>query len=157
EVWPQGGNNKLTPHEAKRAARRLYRHFTKRRYPHPIKIKTRGASYLWRHKPAELNPGRGWRHFVHEIGHDIHGVMYPGHAFHGPSHAEVESDCIRYVLASGWLDGNLRAPEKPAPTAADKSAARHARILARITAWESKAKRAENALKKLRRQRAYYE
>lgn len=48
-------------------------------------------------------------------------------------------------------------PAKTVVTAEQKQASRLASIEERIARWESKARRAENALKKLRRQKRYYE
>src|SRR5262245_9182223 len=56
-----------------------------------------------------------------------------------------------------YLDGltiGLKA-EKPKPVV-DKTAVKTERIAARIKSWETKLKRAENALKKLRKQQRYY-
>lgn len=56
----------------------------------------------------------------------------------------------------GEIVHEVAAPEPRRPTITEKRAAKLASIEARITRWESKAKRAENALKKLRKQRRYY-
>lgn len=61
---------------------------------------------------------------------------------------------ISHVVGSGWLDGKLKRPEKPKANPADL---RYRRIVDAITRWESKERRAKNALKKLQRQKAYYE
>lgn len=71
---------------------------------------------------------------------------------HSDAHAELEREMIRMVIESGWLDGTLKVikaiPERPDPIIA-----KHARILNRIKAWETKAKRAATALRKLRVER----
>lgn len=47
--------------------------------------------------------------------------------------------------------------EKPKPTIDEKRSAKLSSIEKRIESWEAKARRAENALKKLRKQKRYYE
>src|SRR5262245_26109782 len=151
--WPDA-LPKLSGIEAMRAAKRLYRMTMGKAWPGTWKpgrgnhrTYPRGSVFL-------VNPGQGWHDMVHDLSHYCHRRLYPGHRPHAPSHAEVERDMIRRVVGAGWLTGSLRPPVKPKAPAPDL---RYARVLARITAWESKAKRAETALKKLRRQRAYYE
>jgi uncharacterized membrane protein YjjP (DUF1212 family) len=61
---------------------------------------------------------------------------------------------IEYVLTQGWLTGKLRKADKAKP---DLRSERLARIVERIARWETKAKRADTALRKLKRQRARYE
>jgi hypothetical protein len=67
---------------------------------------------------------------------------------------------IKEVIRRGWLDGKLRSepkPAAPAPALADIRAERQKRIEERIARWESKKRRAETALRKLRKSRRYYE
>lgn len=61
---------------------------------------------------------------------------------------------IRYVVASGWLAGKLKPKAKPKVELRTK---RLASVLRRISSWESKLRRARTALRKLERQRRYYE
>ena len=59
---------------------------------------------------------------------------------------------IREVIKRGWLDGRLRKPEKAAPTREEKREKRLAGLNARLDRWEKKQRRAETAIKKLKRQ-----
>jgi hypothetical protein len=63
---------------------------------------------------------------------------------------------IEHVVSSGWLEGKLvrLKVEKPTP---DLKAIRYERITAGIRRWEIKLRRAENALRKLKRQKARYD
>lgn len=145
-IWPTT-LPAITREEARRAAKRLMRHFAKR--------DTAWLRRCW----IALDPARasgldrGWRRLVHDVSHrvySLHRARGTGKLprIHGGFHANLERDMAAYVLAQGWLDGRL----KPAPTAKriltpnDKLA----KIQAAIRRWESKRKRAETALKKLR-------
>ena len=67
---------------------------------------------------------------------------------HTRHHADLEYDLIRYVVDKGWLDGKLRRPPKPKPTAADKRAARLVVAEKHLATWERKAKLAATKVKK---------
>jgi hypothetical protein len=162
DTWP-AELPKPTPQEAMTGAKRLFRKFMGRAWRGKWKFtsgrrQTRNIGATFYVNPDEVRDhGGGWPAIVHSMSHHVHGRKYPTDRPHNHNHAFIEREMIRYVLASGWLDGKLRRPDKPKPAAVDRAAVRYARVLARITAWEGKRKRAENALKKLRRQRAYYE
>jgi len=159
-TWP-AALPKPTPQEAVSGAKRLYRKFMGHAYRGKWKLtsgrrETRRIGLTFYVNPDEVRDhGGGWPAIVHSMSHHVHWLKHGGRAHDAfGRHAFIERDMIRYVLESGWLTGKLRRPEKPAP---DRRALRYARVLARITAWQAKAKRADTALKKLRRQRAYYE
>lgn len=103
-----------------------------------------------------VNCGSGWATIVHHLSHEAH-IYRPKpageHRHHGPSHAVLELRLVRLVLDKGWLD---EPPSTPKPKA-DPRLVRAVRVAQRIAAWEAKQRRAANALKKLRRQQAYYE
>lgn len=147
----------LTGQEAIAAAKRLWRFALKR----PLRVtrwQVTSGNRRNRILAGKVNPDRGWHDLVHHISHRVHYRLHPGAKPHDGMgrHAFIERELIQHVVESGWLTGKLRRPAKPKPVV-DARAVRYGRVLARITAWEGKAKRAENALKKLRRQRAYYE
>jgi hypothetical protein len=151
----------LTPEEAVRAFRRLYRYAFKRTYTGYVRVATgnrrTGREYQWATgtRGWRVNPSHGWKDLVHILSH------YASPGVHGGKHARMELRLIRQVLQRGWLDGKLRPvvpPIPPAmPTAADKRVVRMQRLLQREARWAAKLKRAERALRKLRRQRRYYE
>lgn len=144
----------LTPQEAISAAKRLYRLGMKRAWDKPIKL-TSGNRYTWaRHGVLYVNPEKGWHALVHDMSHLVHRRLHPTLSGHDWRHAHLEREMVTYVISNGWLDGKLRRPEKPKPKVQD---VRYVRIVDRIQRWESKLKRAENALKKLHKQRVYYE
>lgn len=159
-----------TPEEAARGAKKLYRlgyRIAKEDLPDltstPLKnIKTEITSgnrrTSIRRGVIYVNPTghfyEGWKDIVHDLSHWTHRRFWPRESGHAPRHSYIEKTMIEHVVTSGWLEGALRRPEKPIPNI---KATRAARIAARIKSWEAKKKRAENALKKLRRQAKYYE
>lgn len=148
----------LTGEEAVRAAKRLYRHIMARPWPGEVRL-TSGNRYTYpRRGVLYVNPEGhhfgGWRDLVHDLSHHCFRRRHPDRRPHHWTHANLERRMIQYVLEQGWLDGALKPKAKAAVDARQR---RYQRVLARIKAWETKRKRAENALKKLRQQRRYYE
>lgn len=148
EVWPADLPS-LTRDEARRAARKLIHHFGGRR-------RVRWVRRCWVAASPPFNTvHRGWRRLVHDVSHRVWTREAPKARAHGKHHATLELEMSRYVLARGWLTGTLKAAEhrRPAPTADQKLA----RTLAALKRWETKRRRAETAMKKLRRRVRYYE
>lgn len=160
--WQAGTNEgrtvKPTPKEAMAGAKRLYRVAMGKPWRGRVEITSGRRHTSIRSGVLYVNPDQtwdgGWHGIVHSISHHASWRLYREN--HGPRHAFIEKELIAYAVRSGFLDGKLRRPVKEKP-AADPKAARHASVLARIEAWERKMKRAETALRKLARQRAYYE
>lgn len=116
---------------------------------------TTGNRNTWTHSGEyRVNAEAGWKDLVHLVSHHCNARLNPTHNFHAPSHLQLERAMISYVVDQGWLTGALRKPEKPKP---DLREVRRLRIIQRIATWQTKAKRAATALKKLRRQQKYYE
>jgi hypothetical protein len=147
----------ITREEAKRAVARLWRKFTPATHHH------RGSGY-YRVRRCWISPrptnrlDRGWRRLVHDVSHRVNLILYPhatGHRHHNGQHAELETDMVKFVLASGWLEGKLRpkVKVKARPFDSDKVAS----LQARLAVWDSKRRRAENAIKKLKLRLRYYE
>jgi hypothetical protein len=157
--WP-AEMPELTGPEAVAAAKRLYRFTMKKPWRGKWKIVS-GNRYTWTHQGVFcVNPnytGRGavngWHDLVHFMSHYCHSRLWPKHKPHGPNHHHIEKEMVEYVLAHGWLDGRLRPKvktPKPAPVAAAEN------VQASIKRWTTKLRRAETALKKLKRKAAYY-
>jgi hypothetical protein len=166
-AWPEGTNDgrdiKPTPQEALAGAKRLYRIAMGRPFRGKIQL-TSGRRYTYiRRGVFYVNPdqrtwkgGGGWHEIVHGISHYASARLYPNASGHGHQHAFTEKQLIECVVNKGWLDGKLKRPDKP-KAKLDVKAVRYQRVLKRMERWEAKRKRAEQALKKLRRQKAYYE
>lgn len=116
-----------------------------RRYTYP----RRGVFYV--------NPNQrsfcfgGWLSICHDIAHWAGQRLYPTAKPHDHRTAFIERKLAEHVVKSGWLDGKLKRRPKEKPPV-DKVAERAARIDAGIKRWDSKRRRAENALRKLKRQ-----
>jgi hypothetical protein len=158
-AWPDDLPS-MTAAEAVAAGRRLYRFAFKRPFTGKIKL-TSGRRYnTIRQRVMHVNPGghhrNGWRDIVHDLSHYAHARLFPGHKPHGGegTHAFMERSMIEHVVNSGWLDGKLKSKAKP--KAVDIRAVRHERVKARLKRWEAKRKRAETAIRKLKRQKSYY-
>jgi hypothetical protein len=103
------------------------------------------------HKPGGRN---GLPRMVHDISHWLYERMHPRFLGHSTRHAALERDMVSYVLKKGWHLPKPPKPEKPTPTKVEVRAKRLAETEASIKRWESKAKRAATALRKLRRRKA---
>ena len=143
--------------EAIRAAKRLYRLVMGKPW-HGTWKAGRGNHRTyprWKTGPVFLvNPGQGWHDMVHDLSHACWRRMKPGARPHAAGHAYVERQMIEYVVTHGWLDGKLKPKEKPK---VDVKAKRYASIVKRLAQWERRKKRAETAIKKLKRQATGYQ
>lgn len=145
----------LTGQEAVRAFRRLYRFVHRRTFSGKIEL-TSGNRLTWtRHGVWYLNPKQGWPQFVHFLSHRFDHSLRPDSG-HDADHARLELRMIKQVIRRGWLAGRLNqntAPREPR----DLKSLRRDRVLAGIKRWETKLKRAQTALRTLRRRARYYE
>lgn len=159
KAWPDVVPT-LTDQEAISAARRLYRWGLKKKWPGKIEIaKLRSGSIDFIANVMVVDPRAGWHGLVHSMSHRIHfrkNRLRPGFAHHDWRHEALELALIRYVVAQRWLEGRLRREPKLKPEVNPTQVARE-RTLASISRWTTKAKRADTALKKLRRRLRYYE
>lgn len=157
DTWPERVPA-LTGPEAVRALRRLYRFATGRTMRTPVKLTTGNRDTWPRRGVWYVNPSKGWRDLVHLVSHYCWAQSHPGERPHSKAHARLEARMIREVIRRGYLDGKLRDPERaPAEPGPSVQRVRYDRTLASIERWEAKAKRAEVALRKLRRRAAYYQ
>jgi hypothetical protein len=164
EAWPDAMPG-LSEAEATKAARKLVdkfyfdrwyeAHKRKRVGPKPVipvRI-TSGNRYNWfRSGKLVINPGAGWKRLVHELSHDFFRRLFPGKPPHHFEHTHLEKAMVAYVIERGWLDGKLAPKPRAKKPTPDPVKVAHERLLARIKGWETRAKRAETALKKLRAQ-----
>lgn len=157
-AWPEGPLPIPTGPEATTAVKRLYRLAMGKKWSGKVKL-TSGRRYTWpRYGVYTINPGGhhfgGWRDLVHDVSHYCHRRRHPDKRPHDFRHLILEREMVSHVVKSGWLEGKLKRPEK---TKADPKDVRYQRILQRIASWERKQRRAQTALKKLSRAKAYYE
>jgi hypothetical protein len=96
--------------------------------------------------------GNGLPRMVHDASHWVFERRHGKRWFkaHSARHAALELEMIQHVLAKGW---HLPKPVKAAPPKPSPVEARSAKLdatRASIKRWETKAKRAATALRKLR-------
>lgn len=151
----------ITRAEAQRAAAKIYKHFGKAEFrsanfDQPIKYTRAVARRCWAStKPTPgADPDKGWPRLIHDVSHHIFGRRHPRFRPHDGGHATLEREIAEYVVTQGWLcEGSpLRPKAAPKLCRAHLQAARLARIEAAIQRWGAKQRRAENALRKLKRQ-----
>jgi hypothetical protein len=151
----------ITRIEAERAAYRLCKKFGPERWRATSNkwgrwIGPSQVRRVWLSKAATTRHGKGWRRLAHDVSHRIFRGHYPDRRPHDPLHAHYERQIVAHIVESGWLNGVLlpktRKP-KPTPTKHETRSAELAKIDGAVTRWESKAKRAKNALAKLHAKR----
>ena len=135
----------------------LKRHFGRAEFASPnagFRIWSRKARRCWISTKPTRGHWKGWGRLIHDVSHTVFRYRHPSFRPHDGGHAKLELEMAQYVVAQGWLGGTLKPVEKPKPTVAEKRASRLAQVEVRIERWESKLRRAETALRKLRRQRS---
>jgi hypothetical protein len=150
----------ITRAEAQRAVIKLYKHFGKAElrsanFGGPIQYKRTVARRCWAStKPAPgSDPNKGWPRLIHDVSHMIFRRRHPRFRPHDGGHATLEREIAQYVVAQGWLDSKPLRPKAAAKLSKGEARAlRLARIEAAIQRWQAKQRRAENALRKLKRQ-----
>jgi hypothetical protein len=95
----------------------------------------------------------GWHHLVHTVSHWANRYFWsaPEHGLH---HAWLEGELTDYAV-NNLIAGQLRKPEKPKQPV-DLIEIRRKRVAASLQRWETKLRRAENAIRKLKRKEARY-
>lgn len=149
----------ITRAEAEIASQRLLKAFGKRTADRPAQYRdatwNRPARRCWlSSKPTHGDsPHKGWPRLIHDISHIVFAARCPRSRLHGDGHAALEAEIASYVVQMGWLTGSLKPKAAAKPTGNDKLAS----LVEREQRWEAKLRRAENALKKIRRQRKAFE
>lgn len=91
----------------------------------------------------------------HELWHN-YGIRH-GDMPNTVRYCSTDTDFVRQVVADLGFDAVEEISTPEPPDLDDKRASKLASLDERIARWEGKLRRAENAIKKLRRQRRYYE
>jgi hypothetical protein len=92
----------------------------------------------------------GLPRMIHDTSHWLYEAMHPRFLTHSTRHAALEQDMISYVLKKGWHLPKPPKPAKPKPTKAEARRLKFDATAASIRRWETKAKRAATALRKLK-------
>ena len=98
-----------------------------------------------------VNPDQGWHDINHDFSHWLERRI-TGKA-HSDHHLRLERDGAALIRRRFLRDEPYEPPKKTR----DVQAERAERVVAGIKRWETKLKRAQNKLKKLRRQKKYYD
>ena len=139
--------------EAERAARMLYRkfggvHLGSPNMAGPARFHRVRSCWVTR-SPSTLY--RGWQRLAHDVSHAIFRKRHPSFRPHDGGHATLEREIAEHIVKAGWLSGSLQPVSLvKRATVADKVA----HVDGLIAKWETKAKRAATALRKLHRKRA---
>lgn len=147
----------ITRYEAERASRLLVKRFGKRRDGSPAMlydVRPPKVRRCWISHVPTRDHFKGWGRLIHDVSHDIFERRHPNARPHDGGHATLERELAQAVVEFGWLEGTLKETKSPPLTVEQKRQTRMLRILAGIERWERKLKRAENALRKLRRRKA---
>lgn len=152
-LWPST-IPKLDGPEAISAAKRLWRVATGKPWKGKWVLTSgnRFNAYPDHRRGFPVNAPGGWHRLVHDISHAAHQRINRRGKPHEGDQARLESKLIRYVVEHGWLEGKLKSKAKPKakPTLYEKHQLRLERIDELIKGWETKQRRAETALRKLR-------
>ena len=96
--------------------------------------------------PSTLH--RGWRRLIHDVSHRIWRYRSPGLPDHCTLHAEFEAKLVKYVNASGWLQGSLKSKPKKVLSQEEKKENKKKNLIALIKRWETKNRLTQTYLKK---------
>lgn len=156
-VWP-AVIPPITRIEAARAVAKLWAHFGGGSGFRP-RVRPQAVRRCWINRRPSGTEGNGWWRLVHDVSHRVFDQQHRGTKWargHSWFHSRLELEMSKYVIQQGWLDGKLKPKVKPR-AAPDLKAERYQRVVAREKQWRVRAKRATTMLRKLRRQRQYYE
>lgn len=133
--------------------RAMWKKATGRKLTAKIRFGT-GNRYTWiRNGVLTINPSAGWKEINHDFTHCIERRT-TGDA-HSDTHLELERQGAELIKRKFLTEGPQ--PEKPKPTTRELQEKRAAQVEAGIERWEKKLRRANNALKKLRKKKRYYD
>lgn len=157
-AWRASGLPPVTREEVTRALAILCRKFGGTQHGGPSMVRPfrrKRVRVCW----ISLKGGtldKGWPRLAHDLSHDLFEARHPRLKQHHPAHAAVEREVSEYIIASGWLTGSLKR-KAATPSRAERVADKRASVEARLARWETKARRAATAIKKLRRALKSYE
>lgn len=92
---------------------------------------------------------KGWGRMIHDASHLVFQARHPSFRPHDGGHAALEREIAEYVVRKGWLAPRAKIRHQKPNS--------YERAKANLPRWETKLKRATNAIKKLRRTIARHE
>jgi hypothetical protein len=115
----------------------------------PIGTNRQKARRCWASTKPTKSHYKGWGRLIHDASHYVFKKRHPRARPHDGGHATLEREMVEWVMKKGLIEKTLKKGVKKPKTVDSKMLA----IDASIERWERKAKRAENALKKLHRRK----
>lgn len=180
-IWPPEPLPPMTRAEAISAGKRLWRRFAGRGWPGTWRAGRGNHRIYPRGSVMLVNPGLGWRRFVHDLSHCLydHMTRTSGHYLwvkshrlpvlsqavidnyktarpkdHTDDHAHLEKAMVAMVIENGWLDGKLKpAPKEPKPKLSVRER-NEAKVDKAGIRWLAKLKKAEADLKRAKKKLA---
>ena len=140
------------PRHAASYCRAMYKKATGRKLHYDIRFGSGNRRTWTRNGVLTVNPDQGWHDINHDFTHWIERRT-TGEA-HSDHHLQLEREGALMIRRRFLTEGPEPKVEKPKR---DLVAERAARVDAGIDRWEKKLKRAQTALKKLKRKKRYYE
>ena len=156
KIWDENSTlaqrNNVHPNLAMNYVRAFWKQEMGRKFPYKLRVGS-GNRRTWRDsKGFTVNPDQGWHDINHDMSHYIERCKTG--AAHSDQHLRLERNGAALICKRFLRDEPYEEPKK---STRDLQAERAARIDARIKKWEPKLKRATTALKKLRKQKKYYD
>lgn len=105
------------------------------------------ARTCWASTRATTGHDKGWGRMIHDASHEVFEIRHPSARPHDGGHATLEREMAEYVARKLWTVPTIAVKPKSRPTYDERIA--HTRAL--MARWETKAKRAATALRKLQR------
>ena len=153
-VWRKATSKQLRnvhPNLAKSFVRAMWKQEMGGKLPWKLRIGS-GNRRTWMHDFVfTVNPDQGWHDINHDMSHFIERRGSGG--LHTDNQVRLEGAGARLIMRRFLRDEPYVDPKK----GLDRVAQRATRVDNGILRWESKLKRAANALKKLKRQKRYYD
>lgn len=156
KIWDEQSTlhqrNNVHPNLAKNYIRAFYKQVMGRKFPYKNIHIGSGNRRTWTDsKGFCVNPDQGWHDINHDMSHWLERRV-TGKA-HSDHHLRLERDGAALICKRFLRDEPYVEPKKDV----DLVAKRAASVDARIKKWETKLKRATTALRKLRKQKKYYD
>lgn len=151
--WPP-----ITRGEAERAARLLVGRFAIAASKSPQQTKrptfAKEARRCWISRQPTRCDVRGWGRLIYDSAWRVYvwrrNIHPKDRWLENPERVQLAAEMAAHVIQSGWLAGTLRGPEPKKRNTRDRLATCET-LLAR---WDKKLRRAQNAIRKLKRRRS---
>jgi hypothetical protein len=154
-IWKEGSTKEqrrnVHPNLAMNYIRAFWKQEVGTKFRWKIRIGT-GNRRTWLHRGVfTVNPEQGWHDINHDMSHFIERRKTGG--AHTDQHIRLERNGAALIVRRFLRDEPYVEPKKEV----DHVAKRAASVDARIKKWETKLRRATTALKKLKKQKKYYD